>query len=404
MDSSFRADFSIFTSPTGEHPLVYLDNAATTQKPQSVIDRLTEFYAHENANTHRGLYPLSLAATDAYEHARTVVQNFINAPSADEVIFVRGTTEGINLFAYSWGRTFLKAGDEIIVTEMEHHSNIVPWQEAARATGAVLKWVPVKDGELDLDVYDSLLSNKTKLVAVGLVSNVLGTINPVKEITARAKKVGALVLADGAQAAAHMAIDVQDLGVDALAISAHKMYGPTGVGALWVRGELLDTLPPFLTGGNMIEDVKRGGAVYQTRAHKFEAGTMPIAEVIAMTSAIEWIQKVGFEKIRTIEDELTQYAMEKLSAIEGMILYGTKDLAHRAPVFPFCMQDVHPHDVADTLGSMNICVRAGKHCANPLHSALGVAATTRASFAIYNTTDDVDRLVEGLKEVKTIYG
>ncbi|MBI2426567.1 MAG: SufS family cysteine desulfurase [Candidatus Kerfeldbacteria bacterium] len=398
-----RADFPIFRDSTGEHPLVYLDNAATTQKPQTVINRLTEFYAHENANTHRGLYPLSLVATDAYENARVVLQKFINAPSADEVIFTRGTTEGINLFAYSWGRTFLQAGDEIIVTEMEHHSNIVPWQEAVRATGAVLKWVPVKDGELDLDVYDSLLSNKTKLVAVGLVSNVLGTINSVKEITARAKKFGALVLADGAQAAAHMAMDVQDLGIDSLAMSAHKMYGPTGIGALWVRGELLDTMPAFMTGGNMIEDVRHDGAVYQTRAHKFEAGTMPIAEVIAMTPMIEWIQNVGFEKIRAIEDEVTRYAMEKLGAIDGMIMYGTKNLSHRAPVFPFCLSDVHPHDVADTLGSMNICVRAGKHCANPLHNALGVAATTRASLAIYNTTDDIDRLVEGLNEVKRIY-
>lgn len=398
-----RDDFPIFTETAGEHPLVYLDNAATTQKLQTVIERLVQFYKHENANTHRGLYPLSLAATDAYERARAVVQKFINAPSSDEVIFARGTTEGINLFAYAWGRAFLKSGDEMIVTEMEHHSNIVPWQELARATGAALKWIYVKNGELDLDIYDSLLSNKTKLVTVGLISNVLGTINPVKEMTARAKKFGALVFCDGAQAAAHVPINVQNLGVDALALSAHKMYGPTGVGALWVRGELLDTMPPFMTGGNMIERVRREGAVYQQRAPRFEAGTMNIADVIATVPAIEWIERIGFDAIRRVEDHLTRYAMEKLSSVPGITIYGTPHLARRIPIFPFRLEGIHPHDIADALGSMNICVRAGKHCADPLHDALGVPATTRASLAIYNTPDDVDRLVAGLDEVKHIY-
>ncbi len=399
-----RRDFPVLDQQVNGHPLVYLDNAATSQKPLCVIEALDEYYRRYNANVHRGIHKLSEEATAAYEEARQKVARFLNAHSPKEIIFTRNTTEAINLVAYSWGRANIREGDEIVLTEMEHHSNLVPWQLLAQEKGARLRFIPVTDeGLLDLDALDELLTERTKLVSVVHMSNVLGTINPVTEITRRAHEIGALVLLDGAQSVPHLQVDVQKLDCDFLAFSGHKMCGPTGIGVLYGKRELLEAMPPFLGGGDMIKEVHLEWSTWNSLPWKFEAGTPSIAQGIGLGHAVDYLSNIGMEAIHAHEREIVAYALGRLSEIDGLTIYGPP-AEQRGGVVAFNLQGVHPHDVAAILDSHGVAIRAGHHCAQPLMRRLGVVATARASFYLYNTCEEVDVLLHAIEKVKEVFG
>ena len=399
-----RKDFPILSQKVHGKPLVYLDSAATSQKPTSVIEALADYYKEMNANIHRGIYALSEEATQAFEATRKKVAQFIGAKEERSVLFTNNTTESINLVASSWGQKNVKAGDEILLTQMEHHSNIVPWQLLAQSQGATLKYIPLtSDGQLDLSSLDRLLSDRTKILAVTHMSNVLGTINPIKTLIAKAHAKGILVLIDGAQGIAHLKVDVEDLGCDFYAFSAHKMLGPTGVGVLYGKPDLLESMPPFLGGGEMILEVYEDHATWKPLPHKFEAGTPNIGSVIAFAKAIEYLEKVGLDEIRTHEKALTQHALVALQELEGITIFGPKDVEVKGGVISFSLADIHPHDVGQLLDQEGIAIRAGHHCAQLLMRALHVPATVRASFYLYTTTEEVDFLVETLKKARRYF-
>lgn len=398
-----RADFPILQQQVHGKPLVYLDNAATTQKPRQVIEVVDHYYRADNANIHRGVHTLSQRATDDYEGAREKVRAFINAADSREIVFVRGATEGINLVAQSYGRTRFKPGDEILITEMEHHSNIVPWQLLCEQTGAVLKVVPIDEaGELVLEEFYKLLSPRTRLVGVVHVSNALGTINPVKEIIDAAHAVGAVVLLDGAQAVAHTAVDVQALGCDFYVFSSHKLYGPTGIGVLYGRRDLLEAMPPYQGGGDMIRMVTFAKTEYNTLPYKFEAGTPHIAGGIGLGAAIDYVTAVGLDNIAAYEDALLRYATELALQIPGLRLIGTA--RDKAAILGFVLDRIHPHDIGTILDHEGVAIRTGHHCAMPVMDHFAVPATARASFALYNTRADVDRLIAAIHHVQEVFG
>lgn len=400
-----RADFPGLDQEVHGHRLVYLDSAATTQRPRAVLDAVSRFYEEDNANVHRGIHKLSRRATDAYEGARVRVARFIGAADPAEVIWTRGTTESINLAAMSWGWANLKEGDEVILTLLEHHSNIVPWQLVAARTGAKLRWVGIDDeGRLDLAEFESLLSERTKLVAVGHISNALGTINPIEEIVERAKAVGALVLVDGAQGAAHTKVDVAALGCDFYAFSGHKLGGPMGIGVLWARRELLEEMPPYQGGGEMIDQVGLESSTWAALPHKFEAGTPNVSGAVGLAAAVDYLDRLGFDAIAAHEAALVEYGLERLAQVEGLKHFGPLDPSERTAVFSFDLDGVHPHDIATILDTEGIAIRAGHHCAQPLMRRLGVAATTRASAFVYTTKEEFDRLAEGLVQARKIFG
>jgi cysteine desulfurase/selenocysteine lyase len=386
----------------GDAPLIYLDNAATTQKPQVVIDATSRYYSEENANIHRGVHWLSEQATIAYDRVREDARAFLGAAHAREIIFTRGTTDSINLVASSFGEAFVGAGDEIVVTEMEHHSNLVPWQLMTARRGARVCGVPVtRDGELDLEALGTLLGPRVKLIAVAHVSNALGTVNPVAVIAAMAHERGIAVLVDGAQSASRLPVDVQALGCDFFVCSGHKMYGPTGIGLLYGRSELLERMPPYQGGGDMIDTVGIERSTYAPLPAKFEAGTPNIAGVVGLGAALGWIQAQGRDRIAAHEDALLTYALDRLSGIEGVAVIGSP--ANRCGVISFVMDGVHPHDIGTILDADGIAIRAGHHCAQPLMARLGLPATARASFAAYNTMGEVDALVDGLERVRRVF-
>jgi len=403
---NIRKDFPILERKVGDNkPLVYLDNASTTQKPKQVIDAITNYYNNYNANIHRAVYSIAQEATDAYELTRDKITKFLNIPTREEVIFVRGTTEAINLVAYSWGRKNIEKGDIIVTTEYEHHSNIVPWQLLAGEKDAKLEYIGIDDnGELILDQLDKYLATgKVKLVTFSLMSNVLGTISDIDTIVSKCKKAGVRILIDGAQAVPHMKVDIQKLGCDFFAFSAHKMLGPTGIGTLWVRKDILETMDPFHGGGDMIKEVHKYETTWNDLPYKFEAGTPNIADVIGFGVAIDYLSSIGMDKVREHEIELTKYALEKLSKVKDLKIYGTKDISKRGGVISFNFADIHPHDVAQIIDEEGIAVRSGHHCAQVLMERLDVAATSRASFYIYNTKDDVDSLINSLEKVARIF-
>jgi len=392
-----RPQFPILGRTVKGKPLVYFDNAATSQKPQCVIDALGHYYSHYNANIHRGIHTLAEEATLAYEAARFAVQDFIGAASVEEVIFTRGTTEAINLVAYTWGRENVAAGDEIVISGMEHHSNIVPWQILCEEKKAVLKVIPVLDnGELDMRAFKQLLGTKTKMVAVVHVSNSLGTVNPVKEIIAAAHEVGAKVLIDGAQSAVHLDINVQDLDCDFFAFSGHKVYGPTGVGALYGKKDLLEKMPVFQGGGEMIKEVTFEKTTYNDLPYKYEAGTPNIADTIALKTALDFIKEIGKDNIRKHEDELLTYATAQLSAIPGLTIIG--QAKNKVSLVSFVIEGTHPQDIGVLLDNMGIAVRTGHHCTQPLMKRFGIPGTVRASFALYNQKEEIDVLIAGLQK------
>ena len=403
---AIRRDFPILARTVHNKPLVYLDSAATSQKPDHVIDTLANFYRTSNANVHRGIYTLSEEATLAYETAREKTSTFINAGDSSRIIFTRNTTESLNLVAYAWGRANLNAGDEVLVTLMEHHSNIVPWQIVCQERGAVLRFIPVgDDGQLDLSDIDSLLTERTKALSFTHMSNVLGTINPVTELVEKARAVGALVIVDGAQGAPHLSVDVQEMDVDFYAFSSHKMLGPTGVGVLYGKQDILEAMPPFLGGGDMIMEVSVDGFTWKDPPWKFEAGTPNFADVIAFGAAIDYLTALGMDRVRRHEIEITRYAIQQLEGLgEGITVHGPRNLEERGGVASFTLDSVHPHDIAQMLDWEGVQIRAGHHCAQPLMRRLNVPATARASFYIYNTNDDVDRLVDALKKVGELFG
>jgi len=403
---NLRKDFPILQRTVRDNKtLIYLDNASTTQKPNQVIDAITDYYRNHNANIHRAVYALAEEATELYEQARDKIARFINIKNREEIIFVRGTTEAINLVAYAWGRSNIKKDDIIVTTEYEHHSNIVPWQLLTQEKGAKLEYIGMDDnGELilnDLDKY--LATGKVKLVTFSLMSNVLGTISDVEKIISKCKEAGVLTLIDGAQAVPHMPVDIEKLGCDFFAFSGHKMLGPTGIGVLWVRKSVLQTMNPFHGGGDMIREVHKYETTWNDLPYKFEAGTPNIADVIGFGAAIDYLTKLGMDKIREHEIELTNYAMEKLSQVKGLTIYGTKDVSKRGGVISFNFADVHPHDVAQIIDEEGIAVRSGHHCAQVLMERLNVAATSRASFYIYNTREEVDALIISLNKVARIF-
>lgn len=393
-----RADFPILAERVNGQQLVWFDNAATTQKPQAVIDRLAYFYAHENSNIHRAAHELAARATDAYENARQTVADFLGAGSAQEIVFVRGATEGINLIAQTWGRKNLREGDEILISHLEHHANIVPWQLLAAETGARIQVIPVDDrGQLLLDEYTRLLTDRTKLVSVTQVSNALGTITPVRELTAQAHRVGATVLVDGAQSVPHTPIDVQAIDADFFVFSGHKLFGPTGIGAVYGKSAVLEDMPPWQGGGNMIADVTLERSVFQPPPGRFEAGTGNIADAVGLAAAIEYVQRIGMDVIGRYEHELLEYATPLVAAIPGVRLIGTA--ADKASVLSFVLDGCDPVDVGRALNEHGIAVRAGHHCAQPILRRLGVEATVRPSFAFYNTTAEIDRMVRVLHDL-----
>ncbi len=399
-----RADFPILSQTTRSgHPLAYLDNAATTQKPRQVIEAVTRFYTSGNANIHRGVYELSERATAAFEGARERVARFIGAASPAEIVFTRSATEAINLVAQSWGRNTLRPGDEVLVTAMEHHSNLVPWQLVCEQTGARLRAVPITArGELDLEAAERLLGDRTKLLAIGHVSNALGTVNPVRALAARAHGRGALVLVDGAQSAAHLRIDVADLGCDFFAFSGHKVYGPTGVGVLYGRAEVLAAMPPWQGGGDMIEQVALEGSTWAAPPARFEAGTPPIAAVLGLATALDYFEAVGLDRIAAWEEELLRLATERVGEIRGVRLVGTA--REKVAVLSFILDGVHPHDVGTILDDEGVAVRAGHHCAQPVMTSLGIPATVRASFAFYNTVQEIEALARGVARAAEVFG
>ncbi len=403
---ALRADFPILGTTAHGKPLVYLDSAATSQKPLAVIEAMDTYYREYNANVHRGIYAIGERATAAYESARASVARFVNAPDPHEIVWVRNATEAVNLVAHSWGRRNIGRGDAIVLTEMEHHANLVPWQLLVQEQDGDLEFIPMTDdGILRLDVLDVLLRLKPKLVAFVQVSNTLGTINPVREIVDRAHAAGALVLVDGAQAVPHLPVDVQALGADFYVFSGHKMLGPTGSGALWARKELLETMPPFMGGGEMIREVHLRRSEWHDVPWKFEAGTPDIAAAIGLGAAAEYLMAVGMDRVREHERELVAYALDVLARdVPGIELYGPLDPDLRSGVIPFNVPGVHPHDVAQVLDRSGVCVRAGHHCTMPLHERLDLSATVRASFNVYSTREDVDALVAGLQEVQRLFG
>ncbi|QTN00217.1 SufS family cysteine desulfurase [Sediminibacillus dalangtanensis] len=399
---AIREQFPILNQEINGHPLVYLDSSATSQKPVSVIKAVEDYYKQDNSNVHRGVHTLGTRATDKYEGAREKVRNFINASSTKEVIFTRGTTTSINTVAYSYARANLKEGDEIVVTPMEHHSNIIPWQQAAKATGANLKYLPLRpDGTIEMEDVKDTITDNTKIVAVMHVSNVLGTINPIKEIAAVAHQHGAVMMVDGAQSVPHMQVDVQDLDCDFYAFSGHKMCGPTGIGVLYGKRELLENMEPVEFGGEMIDFVNLYDSTWKELPWKFEGGTPIIAGAIGLGAAIDFLTDIGMDNIHDHEEQLIAYAMDRMKAFDGLTIYGPEQ---RAALITFNLTDVHPHDTATVLDAEGIAVRAGHHCAQPLMKWLEVTATARASFYLYNTPEDVDRLVEGLNKTKEYFG
>jgi len=400
-----RRDFPILGRTVYGRPLIYLDNAATTQKPRSVIDALVHYYEHYNANIHRGLHALSEEATARYEEARQKVAHFINAPSYENIIFTRNTTESLNLVASAWGRRNLGPGDEIVLSVMEHHSNLIPWQLVARDTGAQLRFIDIDEqGRLLRGDVERLIGERTRVVSITQMSNVLGTINPVKEIAERAHRVGALMVVDGAQSVPHMPVDVQDLDCDFLAFSAHKMLGPTGVGVLYGRRELLQEMDPFLGGGEMIKRVRLEEATWNDLPWKYEAGTPSIADVIASGAAIEYLQGLGMENVRAHEVELLDYALPRLSEVSNLTIYGPTNSEGRGGVISFNYADLHPHDLGTVLDHHGVAIRAGHHCAQPLMTRLDCVATARASFYVYNREDEVDVLIKGIYAAARLFG
>ena len=400
--AKIREDFPILKEMINGKPLVYLDNAATSQKPQSVIDCLVRYYTTENSNVHRGVHTLSQQATDDYEGARSKVRGFINAAEDHEIIYTRGTTESINLIAQTYGRQNIGEGDEIIVTTMEHHSNIVPWQILCQEKGAQLKVVPINDaGELLIDEYERLLSPRTKLVSVVHQSNALGTINPLEAIIEMAHRRGVPVLVDGAQSAPHMAIDVQKLGCDFFAFSGHKLYGPTGIGILYGKSELLEAMPPYQAGGEMIRSVTFEKTLYNVLPHRFEAGTPNIAGAIGLGAAVDYVNDLGMDRINSYEKELLDYGTDCLARIDGLKLIGTAQ--EKGAIISFTLGDIHPHDIGTILDVEGIAIRTGHHCAQPVMQRYGIPATARASFAFYNTREEVDSLVEGIDRVLEVF-
>ncbi len=398
-----RAEFPILARRVHGEPLAYLDNGATAQKPLAVIDTLDRYWREHNANVHRGVHTLSEEATALYEEARLTIASHLGADQR-EVVFVRNATEALNLVAYSWGRTNVKARDRIVVTEMEHHSNVVPWYQVAREKGADLDWAPIDDeGRLDLEALAALLERGPKLVCVAHVSNVLGTINPIPEIARMAHEAGALLVVDGAQAGPKLELDMAELGADFYAITAHKMYGPTGVGALFGRRELLEEMPPFIGGGSMIRKVSKELITWADLPAKFEGGTPAIAEAIGFGAAVRWIDELGLPAIHAAEAELTAYALERIGEVPGLTVFGPPAGDDRGGIVSFAMDGVHAHDVSEILDRHGVAVRAGHHCAQVLMQRLGVPATTRASFAVYNTRDEVDRLIDSLLDVRRIF-
>lgn len=399
-----RSHFPILHQEVNGKPLVYLDSAATSQKPISVIETLEKYYKEYNSNVHRGVHTLGTKATDAYEGAREKVRRFIHAKSTEEIIFTRGATTALNMVAHSYGSDNLREGDEIVITFMEHHANIIPWQQVAKKTGATLKYIPLQeDGTISLDDVRATITSNTKIVSVMKVSNVLGVMNPIKDIAKIAHENGAIMVVDGAQAAPHMKINVQDLDCDFLAFSGHKMCGPTGIGVLYGKKQHLEKMEPVETGGEMIDFVDLYESTWKELPWKFEAGTPIIAGAVGLGAAIDFLEQIGLENIEAHEHKLAAYAMEKLSRIEGMNIYGPKDPGLRAGVVTFNIDDVHPHDVATVLDAEGIAVRAGHHCAQPLMKWLKATATARASFYLYNTEEEIDKLVEGLIKTKEYF-
>lgn len=400
-ENNYRKDFPLLCNDS----TIYIDNAATAQRPECVIEAEKKFYETQNANPMRGFYPLSLAATKAYEDARKTVAAFINAKSENEIIFTRNTTESLNLIAYSYALSTLKPGDEIVVSIMEHHSNLLPWQMAARQTGAVLKFLECDmEAVISDEELNSVITDKTRIVAVTQVSNVLGCVNPVKKIADIAHRNGAVFVMDGAQSVPHMPVDVQELDVDFLAFSGHKIMGPMGIGVLYGKKKLLDKMPPFLTGGEMIESVTREGAVYAQVPHKFEAGTVNAAGAAGLAAAIEYVNKIGFDYIMAKEEELTTYVMEKLRSIPHVNVLGSKDPKNHTGIVAFTIDNVHPHDISEIMASQNIAIRAGHHCAQPLLKYLGVNSAARASFMFYNTIEEADAFVDCIKGIRREMG
>ena len=400
-----REDFPILSRMINGKPLVYLDNAATTQKPRSVIQSLVDYYENFNANVHRGVHTLSMEATDMTEAARRKVAAFINAEEPETIIWTRNATEGMNLVAYGWGRANIEAGDEIVTTRMEHHSNLVPWQEIASERGAVIRFLPLAaDGSLDLSDVDGIITDKTKLLTFTHVSNSLGTINPARYLTEKAHSVGAVVLVDGAQSVPHMPVDVQEIGCDFLSFSGHKMLGPTGIGALYGRRDLLEGMQPFLTGGEMVLQVTYESASWAGLPWKFEAGTPNIADSIGMGAAVDYLSSVGMDNVREHEKRITEYALARFEEIEEVDVFGPGDPDLRGGVISFHASEVHPHDLGTYLDQQGIAVRTGHHCTMPLMTTLGVPATTRASFYVYNAEEEVDSLVDGVRGALRYFG
>jgi len=401
--AKLRADFPILNQQVHGKPLVYFDNAATSQKPRAVIDALVHYYERDNANVHRGIHELSNRATNAFEAARTRTAKFLNAKSGDEIIWTRGTTEAINLVAATWGAKHLKAGDVILLTELEHHSNLVPWQLLAQKTGAKLAYIPVTgdEGTLDLSKLDSLLTSQVKLLSLVHISNSMGTVNPVAEICARARKLGIVTLVDGAQSAGHLPVDVQAIGCDFFAFSGHKICGPTGIGALYGRTEILESMPPYQGGGEMILSVGYHKTEFKQAPHRFEAGTPDISGPIGLHAAMDYLDAIGREKIWQHDQELANYAYEKLSALNNVRLFGPKK--NRAGLVSFLLKDVHAHDVVTLADQGGVALRGGHHCTQPLMHKLGVESTARASFYFYNTQDEVDRFVAVIREIQKFF-
>ncbi|ANU18993.1 cysteine desulfurase [Planococcus plakortidis] len=404
MNPEIKSYFPILKQEINGHPLVYLDSAATSQKPTPVIEALKEYYGSDNSNVHRGVHTLGNRATEKYEGAREKVQQFINANSTQEIVFLRGTTTAINLVAQSYGRANVEEGDEIVITYMEHHSNIIPWQQLAKERGAVLKYIELEeDGTISLENVRAAITDRTKIVSMVYVSNVLGTMNPVKEVAKIAHEHGAVMVVDGAQAAPHLKIDVQDLDCDFFAFSGHKMVGPTGIGVLYGKKQLLEAMEPVEFGGEMIDFVGLYDSTWKELPWKFEGGTPIIAGAVGLAAAIDFLEEIGLDAIEKHEHHMAAIAMDKMSAIEGLEIYGPEDPAKRAGIVTFNLKEVHPHDVATVLDMSGIAVRAGHHCAQPLMKWLNVTATARASFYLYNDESDIDRLVEGLRSAKEYF-
>lgn len=404
-NNPYRKDFPILQDSINDHPLIYLDNAATTQKPLSVIDAVRDYYLHENANPHRGAYALSVKATEDYESARETVRSFIHAKSSDEIVFVRNATEALNLLAYTYGRFNIQKDDEIVISILEHHSNIVPWQQLAKETGAKLVYLYIDEGgTIPDEQIQKTITKRTKIVSVTQISNVLGTFQPVDQIIKRAHEVGAIAIVDAAQSIPHMSVNVQEMNADFVVFSGHKMLAPMGIGVLYGKKDLLDAMPPFLTGGDMIEYVREQTTTFAPVPAKFEAGTQNVGGAVGIAQAIEYLDQIGMNTVLRMEQELTAYALEQMNKNEFIRVFGHQNIEKRSGVISFELQDCHPHDVATILDAEGVAVRSGHHCANPLMTYLGVPATCRASFYFYNTKEEIDVFVEGLNKVRKWLG